>query len=123
MNTNEKIIELKNNGKTYSEIAIFLGITKGSVSGRIARMRANGVTHDNARKPCEPSKYGKRSSSGVSKNITDQLIALKPNQCRYIIGDIGKESSHFCGKKTKDGKAYCDHHEKICHMKIDKEEN
>lgn len=39
-----------------------------------------------------------------------ELAALKPNQCRWPIGDPDSENFHFCGETVFVGKPYCYEH-------------
>ena len=39
-----------------------------------------------------------------------ELAALKPNQCRWPIGDPDSEKFHFCGEQTFVNKPYCYEH-------------
>jgi len=39
-----------------------------------------------------------------------QMANLKPNQCRWPIGDPDSESFHFCGETVFSGKPYCYEH-------------
>lgn len=39
-----------------------------------------------------------------------ELAALKPNQCRWPIGDPDSENFHFCGEQVFVGKPYCYEH-------------
>ena len=39
-----------------------------------------------------------------------QMANLKPNQCRWPIGDPDSENFHFCGEQVFSGKPYCYEH-------------
>lgn len=39
-----------------------------------------------------------------------QMANLKPNQCRWPIGDPDSDSFHFCGETVFSGKPYCYEH-------------
>ncbi len=39
-----------------------------------------------------------------------ELASLKPNQCRWPIGDPDSDNFHFCGKTVFTGKPYCLEH-------------
>ena len=39
-----------------------------------------------------------------------QMANLKPNQCRWPIGDPDSENFHFCGEAVFSGKPYCYEH-------------
>ena len=39
-----------------------------------------------------------------------QMANLKPNQCRWPIGDPDSDNFHFCGETVFTGKPYCYEH-------------
>lgn len=39
-----------------------------------------------------------------------EMANIKPDQCRWLIGDPDSETFHFCGKKVFTGKPYCYDH-------------
>ena len=39
-----------------------------------------------------------------------QMACLKPNQCRWPIGDPDSDDFHFCGEQVFSGKPYCYEH-------------
>jgi GcrA cell cycle regulator len=39
-----------------------------------------------------------------------QMASLKPNQCRWPIGDPDSDNFHFCGETVFSGKPYCYEH-------------
>jgi len=39
-----------------------------------------------------------------------QMACLKPNQCRWPIGDPDSDNFHFCGEQVFSGKPYCYEH-------------
>ena len=39
-----------------------------------------------------------------------QMASLKPNQCRWPIGDPDSDNFHFCGEQVFSGKPYCYEH-------------
>ena len=39
-----------------------------------------------------------------------EMASLKPNQCRWPIGDPDSEHFHFCGESVFVGKPYCYEH-------------
>ena len=45
-----------------------------------------------------------------------ELAALKPNQCRWPIGDPDSDGFHFCGKAVFVGKPYCFEHCKMAYQ-------
>ena len=45
-----------------------------------------------------------------------EMAELKPNQCRWPIGDPDSEGFHFCGKPVFVGKPYCYEHCKMAYQ-------
>ena len=68
----------------------------------------------------EPKKAASKSTGGASaKNLAMhqriiqhslEMANLKPNQCRWPIGDPDSEHFHFCGETVFVGKPYCYEH-------------
>lgn len=66
-----------------------------------------------------------RTPSATSKNLAMhqriiqhslELANLKPNQCRWPIGDPDSENFHFCGKQVFTGKPYCYEHCRLAYQ-------
>ena len=73
----------------------------------------------------EPKEKTKTSKSSVSKNLAMhqriiqhslEMANLKPNQCRWPIGDPDSENFHFCGKQVFTGKPYCYEHCRLAYQ-------
>ena len=45
-----------------------------------------------------------------------EMASLKPNQCRWPIGDPDSENFHFCGKTVFTGKPYCYEHCRLAYQ-------
>ena len=45
-----------------------------------------------------------------------EMANLKPNQCRWPIGDPDSENFHFCGKPVFTGKPYCYEHCRLAYQ-------
>ncbi len=65
----------------------------------------------------KPKKAVGRSISVRGTNVHQRIVQhalemanLKPNQCRWPIGDPDSEDFHFCGKTVFVGKPYCYEH-------------
>lgn len=65
------------------------------------------------------------SKSASSKNLAMhqriiqhslEMANLKPNQCRWPIGDPDSENFHFCGKQVFTGKPYCYEHCRLAYQ-------
>jgi len=70
-------------------------------------------------------KEPKTSSKTSAKNLAMhqriiqhslEMASLKPNQCRWPIGDPDSENFHFCGKPVFTGKPYCYEHCRLAYQ-------
>jgi len=77
-----------------------------------------------AKKPAE-SKAPRTTTKTSSKNLAMhqriiqhslEMANLKPNQCRWPIGDPDSENFHFCGKQVFTGKPYCYEHCRLAYQ-------
>lgn len=76
--------------------------------------------------PQKPAvKEPKSSSKTSAKNLAMhqriiqhslEMANLKPNQCRWPIGDPDSENFHFCGKTVFTGKPYCYEHCRLAYQ-------
>lgn len=60
--------------------------------------------------------FPKTEKKKIDNYIT--LLSVGENQCRHLLGfkdSLGQEVC--CGKKTKDGQSYCDHHHSLYYIK------
>ena len=67
----------------------------------------------------------KKSAKSSAKNLAMhqriiqhslEMANLKPNQCRWPIGDPDSENFHFCGKPVFTGKPYCYEHCRLAYQ-------
>ena len=82
------------------------------------------VSQKATKKPkCE--KESKTARNSASKNLAMhqriiqhslEMANLKPNQCRWPIGDPDSENFHFCGKQVFTGKPYCYEHCRLAYQ-------
>ena len=72
-----------------------------------------------------PKKEPKVSAKTSAKNLAMhqriiqhslEMANLKPNQCRWPIGDPDSENFHFCGKTVFTGKPYCYEHCRLAYQ-------
>ena len=72
-----------------------------------------------------PAKETKTSKTTSSKTLAMhqriiqhslEMANLKPNQCRWPIGDPDSENFHFCGKQVFTGKPYCYEHCRLAYQ-------
>ena len=103
------------NGKNQKKPSI-ISVIKG------AKKTAGKKTPDNAKKKnvtVADKKGADKSTKALNKNLAMhqriiqhslEMANLKPNQCRWPIGDPDSENFHFCGEQVFVGKPYCYEH-------------
>ena len=86
---------------------------------------ATKTTKADAKTPAKPAKEPKATKTSASKNLAMhqriiqhslEMANLKPNQCRWPIGDPDSENFHFCGKQVFTGKPYCYEHCRLAYQ-------
>ncbi len=99
---------------------------KAAVTGKGSAKSISG-SRENAKKKAVASKTPKstgktsavKDSKSLNKNLAMhqriiqhslEMANLKPNQCRWPIGDPDSENFHFCGEQVFVGKPYCYEH-------------
>ncbi|MBV6632682.1 MAG: global cell cycle regulator GcrA-like protein [Alphaproteobacteria bacterium] len=85
--------QLWDEGKTASQIASVLGITRNAVIGKAHRI---GVSR-------RPSPIKRRKPGATILELTDRM-------CKWPIGDPRDPDFRFCGKQTSNGLPYCETH-------------
>ncbi len=94
-----------------------------SVSGKKTVQGVKKVKDADKKTVAPKAVAGKKSVGGAGKNLNKTLAMhqriiqhslemanLKPNQCRWPIGDPDSEKFHFCGAPVFVGKPYCYEH-------------
>ncbi len=86
----------------------------------VATPKAAKVTSKKEEKPVVkpvPKKTGGHAIAGKGVSVHQRMVQhalemanLKPNQCRWPIGDPDSENFHFCGNPVFVGKPYCYEH-------------
>jgi hypothetical protein len=106
-----KIKELLQNGLSFLQIANELGVTRGTVAGRITRMRQRGEI-DNTYKPTDGITVPPDKDVGGI-----HLLDLKEDDCRFPIGETIR-GIFFCGEPRRDARTrYCAKHHTIVWVK------
>ena len=112
----EEILYLIKQGFSYSEVAKKLGISKGSVAGKISRANKKNV----AKKPLEVKRVSKVSHVAIDGSDFEgvSIIDIKEHQCRFP-----NNKMRFCGEpvcKTNKFpfKDYCQDHYNIIRRKV-----
>jgi GcrA cell cycle regulator len=128
-------------GLSTAEIGKRLGFTKNAIVGKINRLGLNTkVPVKSEKKKAAPKKSPPKKSvkaaGGPSKNKKNQqrssaesrhkierviqhsaaLMSLRPDQCRWPIGDPDSDNFRFCGEKCFVGKPYCFEHCKLAYQ-------
>ena len=115
-----KKVENKKTAKTPVKKATVTA--KGAVkagSKTVAKSVKNKVVDAKTGKITVKKETEEKSSKSLSKNLAMHqriiqhsldMANLKPNQCRWPIGDPDSENVHFCGAQVFVGKPYCYEH-------------
>jgi GcrA cell cycle regulator len=112
-------------GMPTKEIAKVIGTTKGSVIGKANRLHLpsraipkelqnpHGIAYRKVvnKVKIKPSKWATKAHN------PKQLIDLKPNECRWPIGEPGEEGFCYCGGK-REIKSYCKEHAEIAYVSL-----
>lgn len=79
---------------------------------------AKPATKVDTTKPKKESKSSEKNLAMHQRIIQHSLemANLKPNQCRWPIGDPDSENFHFCGKTVFTGKPYCYEHCRLAYQ-------
>lgn len=92
------LLRLRDEGKSYSQVARVMGISKNAAIGKAQRL---GMGEPNAR-PQQP--------------VTPDLFP-PPQHCVFPHGNPGESGFHFCGAKViGPGEPYCATHHSLCHL-------
>jgi len=139
-----KIVKLWEAGHSAKEIAIQLGITRGSVMGNIHRLREKGVNlrgkmvlehslqptgelnmpsiEKTRKKPISPEQLNLLylldpvpEPPASDPEHSVKLVDLEYRHCRYVISAIDYGDTLYCGKPTTYKWCCADHH-KLCYV-------
>jgi len=124
----EEILKLWNEGKSGSEIAQILGITRNSVIGVSYRARKNGIISYKKPKEKKAKKVPKKTKvkeniEPIAEEIPEVVVVednscsmeeLKYYSCRFIVSGDTYETVRYCGERIHTS-SYCLHHYKICY--------
>lgn len=80
-------------GKTASQIASFLGVSRNAVIGKAHRLGVDS----------RPSPIKRRKPGATILELTDRM-------CKWPIGDPRDNEFRFCGKQSVTGLPYCNDH-------------
>jgi len=111
---------------TAKKPAVKVATKKSATAPKVAKKASDKVADKKVatKKPVTP-KEPKTSRSTASKNLAMhqriiqhslEMANLKPNQCRWPIGDPDSENFHFCGKQVFTGKPYCYEHCRLAYQ-------
>ncbi len=118
-------------GIPYPDIAQRLGITVGSVCGKVHRLGIGKgppkpdrlfIRPKSKQPPTEPDaaffEIMERQQAEVAYrgNATIALEALEDHHCRYVIGEPA--DGRLCGVKRHDGTPYCEDHARGCYSPV-----
>lgn len=98
---------------------------KSETTAKAKTKVATKTTKTEAKPVAKPAKEPKTTKTSASKNLAMhqriiqhslEMANLKPNQCRWPIGDPDSENFHFCGKQVFTGKPYCYEHCRLAYQ-------
>lgn len=132
---NQKILEMWEQGKSGSEIANVLGVTRSTVLGRINRLRRKHKIEYRAAKILVKSDRVVRTRDKAKpyKKLrvfvpVEQVIPKPKNSvsildlqywsCRYVLGDPKTPLDKiYCGQISEQG-SYCKDHAQLCYQPV-----
>lgn len=141
---NLKIVELWKRGKTSSDIAASLKVTRSTVMGIVNRAREKGILdyrpkpEKKVTKPTRqlPSMPKAKKDPIEIKEIDPVIIIPEPipenidpvsfdkltrRMCKYVVNESTITDQYlFCGKTRLNGNSYCEEHHKLCYVSIAK---
>ena len=135
----EKIMALWADGKTGSEIAEVLVMSRSAVMGKLYRLRAAGYIEYKTAPPKlkndTPADRASRPKRAYRTPYLGPVVPLPPRKtvigdvsgvklmdlthksCRFIVNDGPVQNFLFCGKEKEKG-PYCEDHRKLCYVKV-----
>ena len=138
-----KTIELWKKGKTSSEIAATLGITRSAVMGIVNRAREKGLVDYRSKPEKAPTKSRpSRKKPSLAKIKLPPLLAvplhtgiksvelipekiepvsfqnLTRTMCRFVVNEGKAQEYLFCGRQKFGHNPYCEEHCKECYVNI-----
>ncbi len=99
--------------KTSKKVADTKIVTKKTTVAKKTAEKAEGKTKEILKDEMKSSAKSDVKSLAVHQRIIQhslEMANLKPNQCRWPIGDPDSEHFHFCGETVFVGKPYCYEH-------------
>ncbi len=125
--TGGKKLEKSGDKKTATKVTSAKTVTKTLPKNKTASKKVSSIagskkaTADATKKADKKTIMPKvaKSTKSAPKNLAMhqriiqhslEMANLKPNQCRWPIGDPDSENFHFCGKQVYTGKQYCYEH-------------
>jgi hypothetical protein len=134
----EELLKHHAAGLSFTKLAAMFGVTVGSIAGKCFRLKLSRTGNDYAaagrmggrisgqkrraskidftrNSPALPPRVNKTAwvsvppSPDAPPSLNLSIIAVKPNQCRYMAG----EGHLCCGNPTVGDSSWCDHHYRV----------
>lgn len=102
-----QLLELVQSGLTKRVIAETMETSRNAVIGKLFRL--------GLRMPPAPKIRATDKPSASTPEKLTKPADLRPDQCRFPIGDPNKPGFGFCGIPRSPGKVYCAHHWAVTH--------
>ncbi len=102
----ELLLKYKQEGLSASQIGEKLGRSKNAVCGRFARL-------------CKFSSEHLTQYTCFSA-VAEAVYSLKPDQCRFPLGDPRDNNFRYCSNKALPGYSYCKKHASIAYVNFKK---
>ena len=120
----DKLRQMWTEGKTATEIAKELGVTKDEEPVEKAEVEKEipEEAEENVEviaetvEPVKTEKVEKKHKSSCHV----KLVELDSHTCRWPLGDPRDEDFCFCGKKVRMGQTYCEEHANMAYVKATK---
>lgn len=107
-----------------AKIGAAMGMTKGTISGRVFRLQRLGLLPERAKSPTQPQTKQSPLPAGVlpppkpapkpaaipKPRAVLPIGGLRIRECMWVYGEPDRGGWHYCGAGAMPGKPYCPEH-------------